>query len=174
MRVNFRKILYHFSILFFLMLWNCTTTDADNNTGDSFGAQGDGLEDSSEIFQEAHEEVTLPLEKVHFDFDQYFIKDEFKRDLNEIARYLLDNPSFTLRMEGHCDERGTTEYNLALGQRRADAVKRFLVTLGVDENRLTTHSYGKERPVDTSGTKEGHYMNRRTEFVSKFIAHKSF
>ncbi len=101
---------------------------------------------------------------VHFDFDSTVLAVDTRRDLDVLAN-CLRNGDASVRIEGHCDERGTTEYNIALGQRRADAVHRYLVGQGVSPARLRTVSYGEERPVDRSGTETAHAANRRAEIL---------
>ncbi len=103
-------------------------------------------------------------EKIYFDFDKSDLKPEARAILRKKADWLLKHPEYSVRIEGNCDERGTNEYNLALGQRRADAAKRFLVALGVDESRISTISYGEERPVDPRHCEEAWAKNRRDEF----------
>lgn len=101
---------------------------------------------------------------VRFDFDSSVLSVETRRDLDGLAS-CLRNVDTAVRIEGHCDERGTTEYNIALGQRRADAVQRYLVSQGVSPARLRTVSYGEERPVDRSGSEAAHALNRRAEIL---------
>ena len=98
---------------------------------------------------------------VHFAFDQYNIEEGDKAILNRQAAWLAKYPSVRVTIEGHCDERGTREYNLALGARRANAVKEFLVSQGVSTARLETVSYGKERPVCTQSDESCWAQNRR-------------
>ncbi len=85
-------------------------------------------------------------DRVFFDLDSYTVRPEGMATLQRQAAFLNQNPSLTLRIEGHCDERGTREYNLALGERRANAVRDALVSMGIDRSRLSTLSYGKDRP----------------------------
>ena len=101
---------------------------------------------------------------IHFDFDKYSIKDEYKDVLTQKAQLLREWPSVKIRIEGHCDEWGTNEYNLALGERRANAAMEFLVGAGVSADRITTVSYGEEKPLDPGHNKEAWKMNRRDEF----------
>ena len=98
---------------------------------------------------------------VFFDFDSHAIRADAQATLQKQAAWLAKYPQVRLVVEGHCDERGTREYNLALGDRRAYAVKEFLVCLGVDANRLTTKSYGKERPVCSESDEACWAQNRR-------------
>ncbi len=103
-------------------------------------------------------------EKIYFDFDKADLKPKARMVLRKKAAWLRQHPDFSVRIEGNCDERGTNEYNLALGQRRADAAKKFLVTLGVSPDRIITVSYGEERPVDPRHNEEAWAKNRRDEF----------
>jgi peptidoglycan-associated lipoprotein len=102
---------------------------------------------------------------IHFDFDKYNLKPEARTILETHADWLMEHPEFEAIIEGHCDERGTREYNLALGERRAEAAQKYLVTLGVERERLTTISYGEELPVDTGHNEEAWAKNRRCHFV---------
>ena len=98
---------------------------------------------------------------VHFEYDQYAVTDEGRAVLQRQAAWLAKYPSVRITVEGPCDERGTREYNLALGARRANAVKEYLVSLGVSSGRLDTISYGKERPICTESDESCYAQNRR-------------
>ncbi len=100
-------------------------------------------------------------DRVFFDFDKFAIKPKSRGTLERQAAWLKRNPNVTITIEGHCDERGTREYNLGLGQRRANAVKKYLMALGIAENRIATISYGKERPVALASTEAAWAQNRR-------------
>jgi peptidoglycan-associated lipoprotein len=101
---------------------------------------------------------------VYFDFDKYNLVDAAKRALDVNARIMKENPKLVIKIEGHCDERGTVEYNLSLGEKRASSSKQYLTALGIDGARIQTVSYGKERPV-AFGHDEGSWSkNRRCEF----------
>ena len=102
---------------------------------------------------------------VHFDYDQYNIKPQDEPTLKRLATWLVKNTDTRLTIEGHCDERGTVEYNLALGERRASAVRDYLAASGIDRKRITTISYGKERPLDKAQTEEAWAKNRRGHFL---------
>ncbi len=102
---------------------------------------------------------------VSFDYDKYDIMDEFKPALKSLSSYMINNADMKLSIEGHCDDRGTNEYNLALGDRRAKAVKDYLVSLGVPSSRIDTLSYGEEKPLCTEQTEECWAKNRRAHFV---------
>jgi len=98
---------------------------------------------------------------VHFGFDQYNIEDNDKSTLQRQATWLQKYPAVRVTIEGDCDERGTREYNLALGARRANAVKEYLISLGVSASRVETISYGKEHPMCTQSTEDCWAQNRR-------------
>ncbi|MCF8468204.1 MAG: peptidoglycan-associated lipoprotein Pal [Sneathiella sp.] len=114
----------------------------------------------------SQEDLVLNVgDRVFFGFDKYDLSDEAQATLQRQAAWLNANPAVTLVIEGNCDERGTREYNLALGDRRATAVKNYLVTLGVSAGRLSTISYGKERPVALGHNEAAWAQNRRSVSV---------
>jgi peptidoglycan-associated lipoprotein len=102
---------------------------------------------------------------VFFEFDSYQLGPEARATLEKQAEWLRQHPNVVVSLEGHADERGTREYNLALGERRANALRDYLVALGIDQDRLRTISYGKERPVDPRSTQEAWERNRRGVMV---------
>jgi peptidoglycan-associated lipoprotein len=104
-------------------------------------------------------------EDIYFDFDKSTLKPAAQDNLMKKAAWLRANPNANVTIEGNCDDRGTNEYNLALGDRRADSAKAYLVDLGIAASRLTTVSYGEERPVCTQQTEECWAKNRRDHFV---------
>ncbi len=104
-------------------------------------------------------------DRVFFDFDKAILKPQAQRTLERQAAWLKKYPNVTVTVEGHADERGTREYNLALGERRATAVKNFLVALGIDPSRISTISYGKERPVALGHNEAAWAQNRRAVTV---------
>jgi len=107
----------------------------------------------------------VEAESIYFDFDKSFIKLEYRAVLQAKAEFLKDNPNIHIRIEGNCDERGTNEYNLALGERRADSAAKFLISLGISPDRIEAISYGEERPL-ASGHGEGAWaQNRRDDFT---------
>lgn len=104
------------------------------------------------------------MERIHFDFDKSDLKPEAREILKRKADWLKQNPEYRLTIAGHCDERGTREYNMALGQRRADSAFKYLNSLGVSADRMVTVSRGEEEPYDPRSTPEAWAMNRRAEF----------
>lgn len=102
---------------------------------------------------------------IYFEYDQYRVLDRDVATLEGIAAWMNDNPDARVLIEGHCDERGTNEYNMALGEQRALATRRYLVGLGIDSGRLTTISYGEERPAEFGSTESAWSKNRRAHFA---------
>ncbi len=123
------------------------------------------LRTESERFQSARE--MFENEDILFEFDSASLSAEAQEILRAKAAWLRENPRAQVMIEGHCDERGTNEYNLALGDRRAFSSKSFLVDLGIADSRLTTISYGEERPLDSRSTEDAWAQNRRAHFVIK-------
>lgn len=107
------------------------------------------------------------FQDIYFSFDRSDLSAAAQAVLREKSVWLWENPSASVVIEGHCDERGTTEYNLALGERRAESAKRFLTDLGINPSRLTTVSYGEEKPLDPRHAKDAWAKNRRAHFVLK-------
>ncbi len=128
-------------------------------------------EKEEEVVEEKEEVVVYKApdmvmqEDIYFEFDKSTLTPIAQDNLLRKAEWLRENPDATVTIEGHCDERGTNEYNLALGDRRAESAKAFLTDLGIDSTRLTTISYGEERPVDPRSVEEAWEKNRRAHFV---------
>ena len=114
------------------------------------------------------------MKDVYFDFDQYNLDNDDRSTLRDTAEWLKKNPLARVELEGHCDERGASEYNLALGAKRAQAAKDYLVSLGVAENRLSTISYGEEIPVCRDVAESCWQQNRRDRFVRLVSAQGTF
>jgi len=113
------------------------------------------------------QDPTSPLAKrvIYFDFDKSDIKSEYRPTLQAHAEYLADHPSVHVRLEGHADERGTREYNIGLGERRANSVRAYLTLQGVSASQIETISYGEERPVAMGHDESSWRLNRRVEIV---------
>ena len=108
---------------------------------------------------------TSPVRDIYFGFDRHDLSAEAREILNANAEWMKKNPPARVEIEGHCDERGTNEYNLALGAKRAESARNYLATLGIAASRLSTISYGEEIPVCTEATEECWQKNRRVRFV---------
>ena len=111
--------------------------------------------------------TTGPMLPIYFDFDKSSIKVDQRDRIKMNGEFLLQRPALRIRIEGNCDERGTNEYNMALGERRAMSAKKFLMNMGVAENRLKTISYGEERPLNRGHDEFAWSQNRRDDFVVK-------
>ncbi len=146
-----------------MLLAACETAPNGNGgAGGAGGAGGGNGADSSMGYLDAAKTVG---DRVFFDFDSSVINAEGQATLQKQAEWLKNN-STNVTVEGHCDERGTREYNLALGERRANAAKRYLVSLGVPANRIQTVSYGKERPAVVGSDESAWAQNRRAVTVT--------
>jgi len=106
-----------------------------------------------------------PLSDIHFDYDRYNLTDEAADVMAANGEYLMNHPDVNVLIEGHCDERGTEEYNLALGEKRALTARDFLVRFGIDRSRISIISYGEERPLDPASNETAWSANRRAHFV---------
>jgi peptidoglycan-associated lipoprotein len=120
---------------------------------------------SLDELREGKPPVSGPLKDIFFGFDRYDLETEARSTLKANADWLKKNPAARIEIEGHCDERGTNEYNLALGAKRAQAAKDYLVTLGIATERLSTISYGEEIPVCKEQNESCWRQNRRARFV---------
>lgn len=129
-----------------------------------------------QIAEEASKEADMQREKmeaqqmfmdndIYFAFESAVLMDKAKEILSQKAEWLLTNPDTSIIIEGHCDERGTSAYNIALGDRRAESARSYLVDLGIDTTQLSKISYGEERPVDTGNSEDAWSKNRRVHFV---------
>ncbi len=122
----------------------------------------------AEVRPETAAEVKAPglaLKDIYFDFDQSAIRDDSKKLLNENVEWLRKNPAAKVTIEGHADERGSSEYNLALGDRRARATRDYLMAAGAEANRISTISFGKERPFAPGHDESAWQLNRRAHFA---------
>lgn len=132
-----------------------TTAEVEQITEELEQLTGQAPESTAKYFMET------VGDRVHFAYDRHDLTDEARRVLKRQALWLSINPSATITVEGHCDERGTRSYNLALGARRAQSVKQYLTSAGILSNRITTVSYGKERPVSLCSNESCWKVNRR-------------
>jgi peptidoglycan-associated lipoprotein len=135
-------------------------------SGGAYGGAGAGIAPGAPGSPEDFAAKLRGRDTVLFALDRFNIDSAAAASLQAQAEWLQKYPGRRATIEGHCDERGTRDYNLALGERRANAAKNYLVSLGVDASRLTTVSYGKERPVDTASTEEAYAKNRRAVTVT--------
>ncbi len=145
---------------------NNTTT---NYAGQAPGLGGDfgGIESSvlPEPIRGQSSQESPDLKRIYFSFDSASLLEPAKEQLDLNAAWLRGNPNAAVQIEGHCDERGTADYNYALGQRRAESTRNYLVSQGIDPGRLHTISYGSERPGDPSQSEMSWARNRRVQFM---------
>jgi peptidoglycan-associated lipoprotein len=124
-----------------------------------------GKEASNEQSSLMQATTKSPVRDINFDFDSSGIRPDAREILQNNASYFIKNRTSSVIVEGHCDERGTAEYNIALGQKRAEETKKYLVNLGVKESMMKTVSYGEERPLDSDSNEEAWAKNRRAHFA---------
>lgn len=146
-----------------LMLAACETAPNESGTAGANGGAGGTMTNANGM--QVGELAPGVADRVFFDYDQYNVDAEDQAVLARQAEWLKSNSGIKVTVEGHCDERGTREYNLALGERRASAAKRYLVSLGVDSSRISTISYGKERPAVEGADESSWAQNRRAVTV---------
>jgi peptidoglycan-associated lipoprotein len=139
-------------------------SDVGPDPGASTSALGGGGNSGASVSAaEAERQRLMSLLVVYFDYDQADIRPEFNAQLQAHGQFLAGNANASLRLEGHADERGSREYNIGLGERRAQAVRRVLMLQGAQATQLTTVSYGEERPAQTGTDEESWRLNRRVE-----------
>lgn len=152
----------------------CATTDTQERDDADEAARADRAARAEGGVGRAERMQTDPLEDpssrladrvVYFEFDRSDIPSQHLNTLDAHARYLIDNPNVKIRLEGHADERGSREYNIGLGDRRAQAVRRILLFQGVANDQVTTVSYGEERPAVRGSNEDAWAQNRRVEIV---------
>ena len=141
--------------------------DAAGSSASSASSSSASSDSSSSGSMTPAEELTSIGDTVFFDYDSSALSDDAKATLAAQAAFLAANPSITIVIEGHCDERGTREYNLALGERRASASRDYLVAQGVNAARIKTISYGKERPSFIGSNPYAYSKNRRSVSIIK-------
>jgi peptidoglycan-associated lipoprotein len=124
-------------------------------------------EEEARRLRAASEKAQFENEDILFEFDQYTLSDAAKQILNKKIKFLKEFANARIQIEGHCDERGGTEYNLALGQRRADAAMQYLIAQGISADRIATISFGKEKPLDPAHSEAAWAKNRRAHFNLK-------
>lgn len=140
----------------------CTTASEELASVGGQGAQGRSGVAQDTVGGGTQQDLVVNVgDRIFFDFDRFELRSEARRTLARQADWLRTNPNVTVTVEGHTDERGTREYNIALGERRAIAVKNFLIEQGVSSSRITTISFGKERPVAVGSSEVSWSQNRR-------------
>jgi len=163
-----RAALVLFAIPALLLVAGCSSKGAGHGAGDQYGLSETDLDAQ---FYDRFGDGSIPMAEgegifrdVRFAFDSYVVDDVGRQNAEYNAQILQQNPDIRILLEGHCDERGTAEYNMVLGGRRAEAVKDLLVSSGISASRLQTISYGSEVPLDPRSNEEAWDKNRRVHF----------
>jgi peptidoglycan-associated lipoprotein len=152
------------------MLVACSTNDPVPETPPAQTTTNTGAADDANAVVDETAATGVPAELqnarvIYFDFDRADIRSDSQATVAAHARYLAANPAVRARLEGHADERGSREYNIGLGERRGQAVRRALLLQGVAEVQLSTVSYGEERPAEAGSTEQAYGLNRRVEII---------
>lgn len=140
----------------------------DQNAGGGAGMQSDQAIDSTPLSFDATGSDSgkiSGLNTIQFEYDRSTLSSAAKRTVAENVQWMKSNAKTNLQIEGHCDARGSIEYNLSLGERRAQAVKAYMVSLGIPSSRLSVISFGKEKPLDNGDSESAYAKNRRANFV---------
>ena len=145
-------------------------TGAEGIRGTTAGAAGQGGADSNSAGGKAvtpgsNATGNLAQRSIYFDYDSFSVKEDYKPVVQAHAKFLVENPTSKAYLQGHTDERGSREYNLALGQKRADAVRRIMSVLGVKDNQIESVSYGEEKPKNGGHDESAYAQNRRADIV---------
>lgn len=159
--MNLRPLSLLAGVLLLLAACSSPPKDQGNNSGGGNQNAGGGSTATAPAPGSKEEFAQVVGDRVFFDFDKSVIKPEGQTTLQRQADWLKRYPNYSIQIEGHCDDRGTREYNLALGERRATAVRNALVALGIPANRMKTISYGKERPAVLGDNEAAWAQNRR-------------
>ncbi len=144
----------------------CETAPEGSASASGAGSSAVGGSKSAAVLPGSQEDMVVNVgDRVFFEYDKYNVDPQARQILEKQAAWMKKYPALIFTIEGHCDERGTREYNLALGERRANSIKDYLATLGINANRLKTISYGKERPVALGSNEKAWAQNRRAVTV---------
>ena len=139
-----------------------------NGSGEKWGISpngGNGTDVSDSQIAQQNFKETSNLKDIHFNFDQFGLDSNSKEVLKQNASYLKQNPGIKIEVQGHCDERGTNNYNIALGERRARSTKRYLVSQGIESSRINIISFGEEKPFCFDSNEDCWFENRRAHFM---------
>lgn len=160
MRAPLNKTISTLAIALALAAASCAKKQESDNITPSTDVSAEGTE-----MGDSDSGKAMGLETVRFPYDSFTLSDEARTVLKNNSSILKDKASLKVQIEGHCDSRGGIQYNIALGEKRANAVRKFMEEQGVESARLSTISYGKERLLDSSESEAAHGKNRRANFV---------
>ena len=165
MKTVFRIPIVTVTVMLMFLLWSCAHTKKETVETAEVPEEGiESVEVDEDVLEELPVEVVSNLSNIYFDFDSAVLHVQAKEELQKIGAWLAQNPDTKIRIEGNCDERGTDEYNLALGERRAVAAKNYLVSSGISPKNIITISFGEENPADPGHNEAAWAKNRRDEF----------
>lgn len=165
MKATCKEQLVIITAVFMFLVPSCTHTKKDlTEISKSSQEETEMAELDERDVYEPPVKVVSNLSNIYFDFDSAILKPASKDELKKIASWLSEKPSVKIRIEGNCDERGTNEYNIALGERRAVSAKHYLVSLGISPTNIMTISFGEEKPADPEHSEAAWAKNRRDEF----------
>lgn len=168
MTLFLRKLLLPSLLTLGLVLSGCGSTQKDDSASDRDSVTYDDADSAGldlRINGDSDSGRAGGLQTVNFPFDSSTLTEQARRTLQSNVEFLRNNPRVEIQIEGHCDERGGVQYNLALGERRAQAVRDYMVAMGVSSNRISTISFGKERPIAFGHNESAWSQNRRANFV---------
>ena len=166
--INLNKILSIFAIFALLFAYSCASKGSGSVKGAGTTTEGEATSEEGDAIEASQESMTATideLKRIYFDFNDATLRGDARSSLQFNAEVLKRFPKVKIAIEGHCDERGSVEYNLALGERRAEAVKRYLAKLGVSVSRVDIISYGEEKPLVYGHSEDAWAKNRRGEFL---------
>ena len=158
---RFRQFILTLGILVLVGATGCSTSK--KATDDGSGIPTAGADENTSGDSDSGK--AMGLQTIHFPFDSFTLDAEAKGVLKSNTQILKDHSNIKVQIEGHCDQRGGIQYNIALGEKRANAVKGYMQDAGVDGSRMTVISFGKEKPIDPNTTEEAYAKNRRANFV---------
>lgn len=162
--VQFRKLLGNLSLV--LVIASAMTLGAcSKKTKEEESTIPTAADADQNLMGDSDTGKAMGLQTVHFPYDSFVLDTEGKNVLKSNAQVLKDKPTVKIQIEGHCDQRGGIQYNIALGEKRANSTKNYLIDLGITADRITTISFGKERPLDAGSSEEAFAKNRRANFV---------
>jgi peptidoglycan-associated lipoprotein len=165
MKTVFKPHILIVAITLVFVLWSCSHTTKEQVETAEVPEEGiESVEVDEAMLEDLPVEVVSNLSNIYFEFDSDVLQVQAKEELQKIGAWLSQNPDTKIRIEGNCDERGTDEYNLVLGERRAVAAKNYLVSLGISPGNIITISFGEENPADPGHNEAAWTKNRRDEF----------
>ena len=165
MKTVFKLPIVAVAVVLVFVLWNCSHTKKETMETAEVPEEGTkSVEVEEDMLEEFPEKVVNSPSNIYFDFDSAVLQVQAREKLQIIAAWLSQNPDTKIRIEGNCDERGSEEYNLTLGERRAVTAKNYLVSLGISPKNLVTISFGEENPADPGHNEAAWEKNRRDEF----------